>query len=236
MNEELKIGWEKIPEGSVNVVHLDGLNTVCMGKLPTNLGKEVDKIAEDIQNSNFENQLTYNESLVGHLQKEFVIPEENLSNDFLSYLIWLGDILIQNDHNFAKMFMQGHNYAKLLDPTRVWVNFQQKHEFNPMHSHSGLLSWVIWNKIPYDIEEEQKVFPKMAKIKQSNYNYTSSFNFICSDSKMGVADYPILVNKAMENYICIFPSTLCHCVYPFYTSDEYRISFSGNIYLKDYSK
>jgi len=27
----------------------------------------------------------------------------------------------------------------------------------------------------------------------------------------------------------MFPSLLAHCVYPFYTSDDYRISISGNI-------
>ena len=236
LSTELNIGWEEIPEGNINLVHLDSLSTVCMGKLPSNIGKEVDKIAEDIKNSNFEDQQSANNFLVGHLQKEFVIPEEKLSNDFLSYLVWLADWAIQHDHNFNRMFFPGSSYKKLLDPRNVWVNFQEKHEFNPMHNHSGLLSWVIWNKIPYDIEEEQKVFPQMAKIKGSNYNYTSSFNFIYNDSKIGVIDYPILVNKAMENYICIFPSTLNHCVYPFYTSDDYRISFSGNIFLRDYPK
>lgn len=234
--EQLKIGWEEIPEGNVNLVHLDGLSTVCMGKLPNIIAKEVDKLAEDIKSNNFENQLTANHQLVGHLQKEFAIPQESLSDDFLSYLVWLADWTIQHDHNLHTIFMHNVDYQKLLDPGQIWVNFQEKYEFNPLHNHSGLLSWVIWNKIPYDIEEEQKVFPKSAKIRQSDYNYTSSFNFIYNNSKIGVIDYPILVNKAMENYICIFPSTLHHCVYPFYTSDDYRISFSGNIFLRDYPK
>jgi len=30
----------------------------------------------------------------------------------------------------------------------------------------------------------------------------------------------------------MFPSQLIHAVYPFYTSDEYRISVSGNIKFK----
>lgn len=233
ITEELTIGWKEIPEGSASIVHLDTSSFVGMGKLPSNLGKELDTIAEDIKNSNFENQIPHNEDLVGHLKKEFAIPEEKLSNEFLSYLVWLAGWLIEHDLSFNSLFSSNCDYKKLLDPRNVWINFQEKHEFNPLHRHSGVLSWVVWNKIPYDVEEEQKVFPKMAKIKGSEYNYTSSFNFIYNDSKMGVMSYPILVNKDMENYICIFPSSLNHCVYPFYTSDEYRISFSGNIFLRE---
>ncbi len=31
----------------------------------------------------------------------------------------------------------------------------------------------------------------------------------------------------------IYPAKQLHCVYPFYTSDEYRISVSGNFYFKE---
>ena len=36
---------------------------------------------------------------------------------------------------------------------RLWVNFQKKNEFNPIHNHSGLYSFVIWVKIPYDCKK-----------------------------------------------------------------------------------
>ena len=26
----------------------------------------------------------------------------------------------------------------------LWVNYQSKHEFNPVHIHDGLFSFVIW--------------------------------------------------------------------------------------------
>ena len=34
-----------------------------------------------------------------------------------------------------------------------------------------------------------------------------------------------------EQVIILFPSITQHCVYPFYTSDDYRITVSGNLYL-----
>ena len=37
------------------------------------------------------------------------------------------------------------------------------------------------------------------------------------------------VDKTYEGTIVMFPSEMLHAVYPFYTSDDYRISVSGNL-------
>jgi inosine/xanthosine triphosphate pyrophosphatase family protein len=42
---------------------------------------------------------------------------------------------------------------------------------------------------------------------------------------------PIENDKTFEGKIAFFPSKLSHCVYPFYSSDDVRISISGNIKL-----
>jgi hypothetical protein len=36
----------------------------------------------------------------------------------------------------------------------------------------------------------------------------------------------------MENTLLLFPAKLTHAVYPFYSSDDYRISVSGNVVFK----
>ena len=107
---------------------------------------------------------------------------------------------------------------------QIWVNYMEKHEFNPMHNHSGFLSFVIWNKIPFDVEEEMKLYPDVAN------NMCSFFAFIHGSPPQ---QFPIKISKEMQNYICMFPSNLNHCVYPFYTSDDYRVSFAGNIFLRN---
>ena len=35
----------------------------------------------------------------------------------------------------------------------------------------------------------------------------------------------------MNGSLVLFPATLCHQVYPFFESDDYRVSISGNIYF-----
>ena len=38
-----------------------------------------------------------------------------------------------------------------------------------------------------------------------------------------------MVDKDMEGEIIVFDSKLLHVVYPFYTSNDYRMSLAGNV-------
>jgi len=106
-----------------------------------------------------------------------------------------------------------------------WVNYQNKHEFNPVHHHGGVFSFVIWMKIPYHWEEEQKL-PHSAN---SNAPSSGDFAFAYTDILGRIQDYKIKLSSKDEGLMVVFPSSLPHTVYPFYTSDSERISISGNI-------
>ena len=104
----------------------------------------------------------------------------------------------------------------------MWVNFQKKNEFNPMHTHSGVFSFVIWVKIPYDIKQELKYFG------ESRSSLTSMFLFSYTNSLGNIMSTSLPVDKSWEWKIALFPAKLNHSVNPFYTSGEERISVSGN--------
>ena len=71
-----------------------------------------------------------------------------------------------NDYNGVKRLLEtqkregqggkhsGWQMGKLILDT-LWINFSQKHDFNPPHSHSGSLSFVIFCKVPQKIFEVQ---------------------------------------------------------------------------------
>jgi len=99
-----------------------------------------------------------------------------------------------------------------------WFNIQEKHEFIPAHTHDGIASYVIWIDIPYDIKEEL-----------SAGEHASTFAFIYSTVTGVPSKKTLQVDKSYEGKIIMFPSALPHTVYPFYTSDDCRISISGNI-------
>jgi hypothetical protein len=58
------------------------------------------------------------------------------------------------------------------------------------------------------------------------------FAFLYSDSIGGINPFSIPVDKNMENNVILFPSNFYHMVYPFFSSDGYRISVSGNFKFK----
>ncbi len=58
-----------------------------------------------------------------------------------------------------------------------WVNSQRQTEFNPTHNHGGVLSFVIWMKIPTNWEEQYDI----PFIKESNTPMASDFQFLYTD-------------------------------------------------------
>ena len=110
---------------------------------------------------------------------------------------------------------------------RWWVNYQKQNEFNPVHNHTGIYSFVIWMKIPYDGgKQNQKDIARHSNtpsIGDFQFTYSNMLGKSCIDTYRLSPHY--------EGTMLFFPSQLPHQVYPFYDCDEERISVSGNIML-----
>ena len=99
----------------------------------------------------------------------------------------------------------------------MWINFQNMHDFNPVHTHSGILSFVIFCKVPNEIFEVQAV-SNNKRAGEIIFDYGESF------SKLLINEFNV---KPYEGLMFIFPAELRHQVPPFYVNSE-RISVSGN--------
>lgn len=174
---------------------------------------EVNSILED-----FNSGSSRNYDLAGHLKKQYSLSKckPHIEQLMLPYVR-----VYEDQFNYIKSlkFMNKDLPLALDEP---WVNFQQKCEFNPPHDHSGVYSYALWLKIPYSIQDEKNVFPATRNSSAGcfNFHYTSSLG------TSGVETIP--ADKEYENFAVIFPSCMMHSVNPFYTSDDYRISVSGN--------
>jgi len=159
--------------------------------------------------------LKYNNELAGNLEKEY-------STDRSKEILEKDLITLANEYH--KHSQENNDYPnwKIKD---LWINFQKKYEHNPMHNHTGELSFVLWITIPYDLNEELS----LPNCKNSNTPVNSLFEFIFTDFLGRIVSNKINVDKSYEGTIIMFPSTLNHTVHPFYTSDDYRISISGNL-------
>ena len=109
----------------------------------------------------------------------------------------------------------------------MWVNYQFKTEFNPYHDHSGAYSFAIWMKIPYSWEE-QKQLSQFNDIEESNRK-VGNFEIEYTDSLGEIRNYAYNLSPDFEGIMLFFPARLRHCVYPFYETDEPRISIAGNL-------
>jgi len=160
--------------------------------------------------------------LAGHIKEEYHITK--ISKPFTKYIIdccvtppvyntWKNiDILSTN----APLYIED-----------LWCNFQKKYEFNPPHMHSGLVSFVIFIQIPYDLEKEEKYFPDVFERGQA-----SKFGFINSTPRGNLTADALSVDKTFEGRMLMFNASQMHYVSPFYTSDDYRLTVSGNIRFK----
>jgi hypothetical protein len=175
------------------------------------LKNEINEIQAD-----FNKAAPLNSDLVGHIKKEFRLSKskkliQSLTKPFLA----------EYTENYLK-----HEHTLDTDNFRlgkIWVNFQKKHEFNPFHHHRGVVSFVIWISIPYNSEDEAKIYPDV-----NENNKAGSFEFQYLNYLGQIKFKTIPADKKYENTMIMFPAGLKHCVYPFYTSDDYRISVSGN--------
>ena len=103
-----------------------------------------------------------------------------------------------------------------------WVNYQRQNEFNPLHDHAGVYSFVIWMKIPTSFEEQNLN-------NSTNTKRISAFDFHFTDALGYLSSYSYQLSPDLEGYMLFFPSALQHIVYPFYNCDDVRISVSGNL-------
>ena len=185
---------------------------VLKGTLPMNTYDSVMSEITEIENYGSSN--TYNHGLAGVIEREYLLKKSRSS---------LNPFLIEMSKEYAKIW----DTNVLTRVGEVWVNLQKKNEYNPMHCHDGILSFVIWMKIPYKISDEVQ----MDNVKNSKAKPISScFEFIYTTILGEIGGFNIPVEEGWEGRIVMFPSKLSHQVYPFQTSDGYRISISGNLY------
>jgi len=190
---------------------------VVFDRLPSEAFEQLKKHINIIEND-FSKAVAFNNQLAGNIVKEYLL------NDAIKYVeSTVLNLAAKHDNTFS--YLKKHKVMNGYHPLMIdtlWVNFQKKYEFNPPHNHSGIYSFVIWIKIPYDPKKEKELFPT----KQSN---PASFNFLTYDSFGDMLNETIPVDNTYEGIVCLFPSKLIHYVNPFYTSDDYRISVAGNI-------
>ena len=167
----------------------------------------------------------WNHRLVGHIDSSFTIHDKDdwfWENIIKPHVKFYGETF---NHDHTKIPLNG-DFESYLD--HLWVNYQNKHEFNPFHNHGGMYSFAIWMKIPTYHDEQNEL--NNAKDVSASVNSAFSFQYLDTMGDIINCVYPM--NPNMEGQMVFFPAKLMHCVNPFYNCDEQRISIAGNVALK----
>jgi hypothetical protein len=176
----------------------------------------INKIQSDFKSAN-----SFTHKLAGNISHEYGVT------DCLDYV---EELLTPMVYNFVDQFefeskqVPANGRKGTPKIVTMWANFQRKGEFNPHHIHFGLLSFVLWVKVPYLIEEENDLVVGVNPKEKRPGNFTFTFCNALGE----VCPHDLPVDRTWENVVIIFPAQLPHLVYPFYSSDDYRISMSGN--------
>ena len=183
-----------------------------------------EEILKEIEETKDSEEHDYTGGLVGAIKREFALPKLTDNDEFRTFLKLL--VNAYNEHFNDVIERYKDIQGELIPRKGFWVNHQSKGEYNPVHHHSGMYSFVIWIKIPYDLQEEKNLFPN-----NPSPRGIGSFSFIyhCDD----IQTYAIDVDQSYEWEIIMFPSWRSHTVAPFLTSDDTRISIAGNLTKAD---
>ncbi len=170
---------------------------------------------------------SYKNNLVGHIESSYLLQDKN---DYL----WKRVIKPCVDH-YGQIYGRGHINVPIQEPLapylhNLWINYQNQHEFNPIHDHGGVYSFAAWLKIPYDFREQAENYNSKEVKMGSKFNGTFCFEYVNILGQPTTYAYPL--DKSYEGKLLFFPSKLRHTVYPFYNCDEQRVSISGNVFLK----
>jgi hypothetical protein len=211
--------FDKPKWNRVDLPNVPIFNAKLSQRVVNKLWEYVEKSKEDEEKNN------QNKTLAGNISTSLTLHDED---DF-----FMKEVLKEMAENYINPNFIGLKWWKAVTShahfnislSSFWVNFQRKHEFNPVHDHSGVLSFVVWLKIPTHWKDQHRL-PISAN---SNSPVSSNFQFLYSDIVGNICTYDLHMSKEMENMIFMFPSQLKHSVYPFFECDEDRISLSGNL-------
>jgi len=179
-----------------------------------------------LKNWSKDKSMKYSKALAGNIENEFHLTK---------YRKEFEPFILETVHNIEPLRNYLYNELFILSPNGLpltlqdlWVNYQKKYEFNPVHNHGGIFSFILFIQITYTTEEQAAFSPG----RNSNHDCAGKLSFIYLDSNSdgGINTKLLNVDKTWEGTGLIFKSNLSHCVYPFYTEGE-RITISGNLFF-----
>ena len=164
-----------------------------------------------------EQKLYANKSLAGHFNTEYYFNDDDIQ--------WF----VNNTQHIFTDYFEGRkaydgskdNIDVKIKLTPMWINYMKAGDFNPIHTHTGDLSFVLFLDVPSELKTEN-----MEERNNDKHGGPGALTFIHGD----ITDYSISCNTIFpeKGDMFVFPARVRHMVYPFKSKVE-RVSVSGNL-------
>lgn len=185
--------------------------------------KMPDYIIKKLKTEGKKTKENYNYKLAGHLDNQYMYPA-NIQKWFYEEI----QPIVQAYRNGHCKFHGIEELTVELSADDLWVNYMKAGDFNPIHTHGGDYSFVLFLDVPKQLKKEQEEFEgTSAKPGSLMFEYTQQARPRYATS--GTAIVPETGDFFM------FPAMLQHWVCPF-KSKVTRISVSGNLRIVNWDK
>ena len=153
--------------------------------------------------------------LIGKVQQEFLMEV-----DFMKKIKW-AEFLASNVSSWAKEELKKE--IKNFQLIKSWVVRQFKHDYNPVHWHTGDISGVGYLKVPSYLGNTSQPNKKT--------NENGKLQLIFGSPNL-FSKSTFLVKPEIGDFY-FFPNYLMHTVFPFKDTDEERRCISFNCKIDD---
>ena len=202
--------------------------TIYHGRLTEDEITYLQSVAKDTQTAR--NNVGYD--LAGNIKDQLGIVVKDL--DRFNYIITphIKNYVKYEDERVRSHFIKDvgndndYDHMQFTLGTGPWINFQTANEFNPMHSHAGMISSVVYIDVPEQIAQEEYT-------KDTNMNCPGQIEFMYGPDVVDSNGTHKIVPKTGD--FLLFHAGLKHTVYPF-KSEVTRISMSFNVMGVSYGK
>lgn len=144
--------------------------------------------------------------------------------------------------NQLHTFCEENKIQPIVNCDSVWVNYQQKNNYNPIHNHSGGFSFVLYLQAPEEMYKEKRITRSnppgsITFFNSLDKNTAHHLQPHTKDEEWGGIQKSLFAEKIATCFepargdMFIFPSWLNHAVEGF-KGDYERVSIAGNMTLE----
>jgi len=179
-------------------------NFAASGNMRKELVDQMNELIDDLYETRYD-ELYHQNAFREVKGKQLTIPVEELPKEMLDYILNMGRGYLCN----SGLYFMGIDPTTInLEIQEIWATDSEETDYNPAHSHFGLMSGVFYLKVPPQVSENNE---------EGAFNFHHAENG-CMDINplQSIRPKGIVVELPQTGKFIIFPAWLKHSVNPFF--------------------